>query len=95
MTHNKWDYRNIISDYIMYGLDSAEYSILEDNSICGTIPDCLGVIAFGKTLSETQAQLKSVFEGWILLGLRMGHKLPVLNDINLNIEAELESMDTL
>ena len=31
--------------------------------------------------------LKSVFEDWVLLGLRLGHELPVINGIDLNINS--------
>ena len=38
-----------------------------------------GVIAFGKSLRECESELRSTLEVWILVGLRLGHKLPVLS----------------
>jgi len=43
-----------------------------------------GVAAFGKTLRECEGELRSTLEDWILVGRRLGHKLPVLAGIDLN-----------
>jgi hypothetical protein len=42
------------------------------------------VAAFGGTLRECENELRSVLEDWILVGLKLGHKLPVLASIDLN-----------
>jgi hypothetical protein len=47
---------------------------------------CQGVIAFGETLSECQTQLRTTLEDWILVGLKLGHILPIIADIDLNRE---------
>jgi hypothetical protein len=52
----------------------------------GKIPKCQGVIAFGDILSECQTQLRSTLEDWILVGLKLGHILPVITGIDLNQE---------
>jgi predicted RNase H-like HicB family nuclease len=39
---------------------------------------CRGVIAFGKTLRECEAELRSTLEDWVLVGLKLGHPIPVL-----------------
>ena len=44
----------------------------------------VGVVAFGKGLRECERELRSVLEDWILMGLRMGHRLPPLAGISLN-----------
>lgn len=74
----------ILSEYIEAALSHAIYDKLEDDSFCGKIPQCRGVIAFGKTLRECEDDLHSTLEDWILLGLKLGHKLPVVESINLN-----------
>jgi predicted RNase H-like HicB family nuclease len=68
---------------------------LEDNSFSGRIPHCKGVIAFGTTLFECERELRSVLEGWILLGLKLKHRLPVINGLDLNGEPKYESMTTM
>ena len=74
----------ILSDYIDEAMAQAEYEKLEDGSYAGRIPSCLGVLAFGATLKECETELRSSLEDWILVGLRLGHKLPVLAGIDLN-----------
>jgi predicted RNase H-like HicB family nuclease len=78
----------VLSEYILSAMDYAEYEKLDDSSYFGRISSCKGVIAFGKTLSETNRLLHSILEDWVLLGLRLGHELPVINGINLNINIE-------
>jgi predicted RNase H-like HicB family nuclease len=85
----------ILSDYIENALDLAEFELLEDGSFCGKIPKCKGVVVFGETLNETYHLLQSTLEEWVLLGLRLGHEFPIINDVNLNISTsnlEYESL---
>ncbi|NMG21500.1 type II toxin-antitoxin system HicB family antitoxin [Brasilonema bromeliae] len=85
----------ILSDYVEQATAQAVYDKLEDGTFAGKIPACKGVIAFGSTLRECEDELRSTLEDWILLGLKLGHSLPVINNIDLNKEPTLESMDTL
>ena len=48
----------ILSDYIEQALEISVFEILDDGSFCGTIPVCMGVLAFGNTLNETYKELK-------------------------------------
>jgi predicted RNase H-like HicB family nuclease len=73
-----------ITAYIEAALELARYDKLDDSSFAGEIPKLKGVVAFGRTLRECEAELRSVLEDWILVGLRLGHKLPVLAGIDLN-----------
>lgn len=85
----------ILSDYVEQATAQAVYDKLEDGTFSGRIPACKGVIAFGPSLRECEDELRSTLEDWILLGLKLGHSLPVINNIDLNKEPVLESMDTL
>ena len=73
-----------LSSYIEAALELARYDKLEDGTFAGEIPKLKGIAAFGKTLRECENELRSVLEDWILLGLKLGHKLPVLAGIDLN-----------
>lgn len=85
----------IITDYIDCALKQAEYDKLEDDTFSGRIPSCKGVIAFSKNLKQCENDLRSVLEDWILVGLKLGHKLPIIDGIDLNKVPEHEQMDTL
>ena len=43
-------------------------------------------IAFGNTFAECQIELRSTLEDWVLVGLKLGHALPVIAGIDLNQE---------
>jgi len=83
----------ILSDYLDRALSQAEYDKLEDGTFFGRIPSCKGVVAFAATLRECEDELRSVLEDWVLVGLKLGHELPILNSINLNGKPEYESLD--
>ena len=73
-----------ITAYIEAALELASYDKLEEASFAGEIPKLKGVAAFGGTLRACEAELRATLEDWILVGLRLGHKLPVLAGIDLN-----------
>ncbi len=85
----------MLTDYVSKCMTLAEYEKLDDNTFAGRIPVCPGVVAFGKTLSECEAKLRSTLEDWILLGLKLGHRLPVVGGINLNKEPRCEPVETV
>ena len=72
----------ILSDYLEQAMKVAAYDKLDDGTFAGRIPPCKGVLAFGTTLKECEHLLRSTLEDWLLLGLRLGHTLPVLSGIN-------------
>ena len=73
-----------LTAYIEAALALAHYDKLDDGTFAGEIPKLPGVAAFGKTLRECEQELRSTLEDWILVGLRLGHKLPKLAGIDLN-----------
>ncbi len=85
----------ILTDYINQCMAQAVYDKLEDGTFAGRIPTCTGVVAFGRTLRECEAELRSTLEDWILLGLKLKHPLPVINEIDLNQEPRHESVGSL
>jgi predicted RNase H-like HicB family nuclease len=85
----------VLSDYIDHALAAAEYDKLEDATFVGRIPSCRGVIAFGSSLRECEDDLRSVLEDWILVGLKLGHTLPVINGIDLNLEPHYEPVEAV
>ena len=74
----------MLIEYINKAMSKAVYEKLEDGTYSGKIPPCLGVVAFGETLYQCQEGLRSVLEGWLIVKIRHGDKLPVIGGINLN-----------
>ena len=83
----------ILTGYVESAMSSATFDKLDDGTFAGRIPPCRGVVAFGTTLVECQRLLQSTLEDWLLLGLRMGHAMPVLNGLSLNGELASEPLD--
>jgi predicted RNase H-like HicB family nuclease len=74
----------MLIEYINKAMSKAAYDKLEDGSFSGKIPQCPGVIAFGETLYQCEQELRSSLEGWLIVKIRYGDKIPVVGKINLN-----------
>ncbi len=74
----------MLTQYINKAMSKAVYDKLEDDSFSGKILQCPGVIAFGETLYQCPQELRSSLEGWLIVKIRHGDKLPVIGRINLN-----------
>ena len=74
----------MLIDYINKAMSKAQYDKLEDGSFTGRIPQCPGVIAFETTLFECQKELESVLEGWLIVKIRHGDTLPVIDHLDIN-----------
>jgi hypothetical protein len=85
----------VLSEYIALAMAQAAYDKLEDGTFAGRIPSCPGVIAFAVNLRQCEEELRSTLEDWLLVGLKMGHPLPVIENINLNQEWGRESMEAV
>ena len=79
----------MLTNYIQATMRRARYEILKDDgTFYGEIPGFNGVYANADTLEACREELQEVLEGWIVLGLRLGHKLPVVDGIELTVEQE-------
>lgn len=54
----------------------ARYQMLSEGTYYGEIPGFQGVYANEPTLEACRETRQEVLEGWIILGLRLGHTLP-------------------
>ncbi len=79
----------MLTNYIRAAMRRAQYEILpDDGTFYGAIPGFRGVWANAATLEACREELQEVLEGWIVLGLRLGHFLPVVDNIDLAVEPE-------
>lgn len=79
----------MITHYIHSSMSQATYEILSDGSYYGEIPGFQGVYANAPTLEQCREQLQEVLEGWIVLGLRLGHPMPEIEGVSLQVEQEV------
>jgi predicted RNase H-like HicB family nuclease len=89
------DTQYILSEYLERAMAQAEYDKLDDGTFSGRIASCKGVVAFGTTLRECEDELRSTLEDWLLLGLKLGHTLPVIDGIDLNKEPVYEPVESM
>ena len=87
--------RYILSEYVDQAMTQAVYDKLDDGTFAGRIPSCTGVVAFGGTLRECEEEVRSTLEDWILVGLKLGHALPVIGGLDLHKEPTREPVDTV
>jgi predicted RNase H-like HicB family nuclease len=82
----------MLTTYIQAAMSNAKYELLDDDEepFYGETPDCPGVWSTGKTLTTCQENLQDALEGWIILGLRLGHTLPIINGVDLNPQNQQE-----
>ncbi|HHT9126672.1 MAG TPA: type II toxin-antitoxin system HicB family antitoxin [Candidatus Brocadiia bacterium] len=77
----------MLTEYIRAAMRRARYEILKDDgTFYGEISGFDGVYANADTLEACREQLQEVLEGWLVLGLRLGHSLPVIDGIELTVE---------
>ena len=75
----------LLTNYIRAAMRRATYEILPDGTYYGEIPGFQGVYANEQTLEDCREALQEVLEGWIILGLRLGHTLPVVDGISFTM----------
>ena len=73
----------MLISYIQNAMKLANYEILEDGQYYGEIKGFQGLWAQAEQLEACREELQSALEDWLALGLRMGHKLPVVAGIHL------------
>ncbi len=76
----------MLTEYIHSAMRNAHYTVLPENEgYYGRIEGLRGVWANCETLEECREELREVLEGWIALGLEMGHLIPIIDNIDLNV----------
>ncbi|MBW4660660.1 MAG: type II toxin-antitoxin system HicB family antitoxin [Drouetiella hepatica Uher 2000/2452] len=77
-----------MTTYIQAAMHQATYELLEDRTFYGEILPCPGVMTNAQTLEDCRELLQDALEGWILLGLKLGHEMPTIDGISLGIQQE-------
>jgi len=79
----------MLTNYIRIAMQKATYDLLEDGTFYGEIPECQGVWGNAFTLEACRNELQDALEGWIILGLRLSHTIPIIDGIDLNFSKEV------
>lgn len=77
----------MLAEFIEVAMNHASYDKLETGEYYGEIPVCPGVWATGKTLEQCRQELQEVLEDWLLLKLRDGDEIPVIDGVDINLQS--------
>jgi predicted RNase H-like HicB family nuclease len=75
-------------EYIQAALRHAKYETLEDGTYMATVEGLRGVIAVGDTVEDCRDDLIGAIEGWVVLGLRLGHAIPSIDGHAIDVSVE-------
>ena len=82
----------MLTEYVQTAMHLAHYEIMENGRYWGEVPPLPGVWAEAATLEQCRDTLREVLEDWLLVGLRRGHTIPVIEGIDLNQKAEARTV---
>lgn len=73
----------MLVEYINRALHKAKYESLEDGTFVGTVPGLRGVWADAKSLEACRDQLAEVIEGWVLVRVAHGLRVPPVDGVKI------------
>jgi len=73
----------MLTNYIHHVMRHAHFEIMETGRFYGSIPGFQGVWSEGATLEECRDELIDVLESWLVVTLRGGKDVPVVDGINI------------
>ena len=77
----------MLTDYIQAAMRHATYEWIEEDGVWyAEISPLPGVWASAPTREDLPAELQSVLEGWIALGLKMNDPLPAIDGVRISFE---------
>ena len=78
----------MLSQYIERVMHHATYEKTESGKYFGSLPVTPGVWSEAENLEQCRTELREVLEEWIVLSLKRGDDLPVVDGCDLNRVAE-------
>jgi hypothetical protein len=87
--------RFILSDDLDQALAQAIDDALDDGTFAGRVPKSPAAVASATTLGACEAELRSVLEDGILVGLKPRHSLPVVGGLDLNRQPLPRAVDAV
>ncbi|MUL39044.1 type II toxin-antitoxin system HicB family antitoxin [Gloeocapsopsis dulcis] len=78
----------MLTNYIQAAMHQATYELLGDGTFYGEIPGFQGVWANATTLEACREELQSALEDWILVRISDRLVLPVIDEIDLNVQPQ-------
>jgi len=74
----------MLTHYIHQVMRRAHFEIMENGRFYGSIPGFQGVWSEGTSLEECRDDLVEALDGWLIVKLRCGDDVPVVDGIDIN-----------
>ena len=74
----------MLTDYIQQVMRRAHFEIMENGRFYGSIPGFQGVWSEGASLEECRDELVEAIDGWLIVKLRCGDDVPIVDGIDIN-----------
>jgi hypothetical protein len=84
----------MLIQYIQAAMRQAHCEQMANGRFFGRVPACEGCWDEGATPEECREDLEEALQKRIILGLRLGHVLPVAGGVDINPWAEMEHAQT-
>lgn len=75
----------MLTAYLNAAMSHAEYEDIGDEGWFARIPEFAGLWANAPTRQLVEKELRSTLEDWLLIGIRHGDHLPVVNGFDLSV----------
>ena len=73
----------LLAEYIEIAMENVVITLLCDGTYFAEIPGFQGAWANADSPEECRQEMNEVLEDWILLGIKLGHEIPVVGSIDL------------
>jgi predicted RNase H-like HicB family nuclease len=71
----------MLTRYIQAAMHEATYVLLENGTFYGEMPACKGVWSNANSLKDCREELQDSLRDGIILSLRLGHTVPLVNEL--------------
>jgi len=78
----------MLTRYLQAAMHHAHYELMENGRFFGSIDACPGLWAEGATLESCRDELEGTLESWLIIKLRHGDVIPVIDDVDINPHPE-------
>ena len=83
----------MFSQYVKAAMHHAHYECMENGRYFGSIEQCPGLWAEGETLEVCRDELESSLESWLIIKLRFGDVIAVIDGLDINPQPEYAEAD--
>lgn len=77
----------MIVEYVDKALERVRHDMLEDGTVCATVPGLRGVVALGRGVEECRHALAEIVQEWVLVRVACGLGIPRLGGAVIRVRS--------